>query len=129
MIATYFLVRSKITCKPYKNRSIHLRVHHSKTRRCCQNKTSKPLFLKEEYKNIIMNRFNTLLLISANFLALSCALPQGYGPGNTGSCQGNSCNQRVPSSKVPAGCRIDYRNIYEIEQVEYFDKKCDTKYK
>jgi len=76
-----------------------------------------------------MNRFNSLLLISAHFLALSCALPQGYGPTNTGGCQGNSCNQRVPSSKVPAGCRIDYRNIYDVEQVEYFDKECTEKYK
>jgi len=76
-----------------------------------------------------MNRFNTLLLISAHFFALSCALPQGYGPTNTGGCQGNSCNQRVPSSRVPAGCRIDYRNIYDVEQVEYFDKECTEKYK
>ena len=30
---------------------------------------------------------------------------------------------------IPYGCNVDYKVKYDIEKVEYFDEKCETKYK
>ena len=35
----------------------------------------------------------------------------------------------ISKKSIPYGCNVDYKVKYDIEKVEYFDEKCDTKYK
>merc|ERR1711944_215997 len=75
-----------------------------------------------------MEKLHFVLLISSLLVASTLAKPQGYGSGG-----GTNQNQRDPrpssSGRLPSGCQIDYKNEYDIEQVEVFDKKCEVKYR
>jgi len=35
----------------------------------------------------------------------------------------------ISKKSIPYGCNVDYKVKYNIEKVEYFDEKCETKYK
>ena len=35
----------------------------------------------------------------------------------------------ISKKSIPYGCNVDYKVKYDIEKVEYFDEKCETKYK
>ena len=35
----------------------------------------------------------------------------------------------INKKSIPYGCNVDYKVKYDIEKVEYFDEKCETKYK
>ena len=36
---------------------------------------------------------------------------------------------RNTKKSIPYGCTVDHKVKYDIEKVEYFDEKCETKYK
>ena len=35
----------------------------------------------------------------------------------------------ISKKSIPYGCNVDYKVKYDIEKVEYFDEKCETKHK
>ena len=37
--------------------------------------------------------------------------------------------ERNTKKSIPYGCTVDHKVKYDIEKVEYFDEKCETKYK
>ena len=36
---------------------------------------------------------------------------------------------KTSKKSIPYGCSVDHKVKYDIEKVEYFDEKCETKYK
>merc|ERR1712241_179444 len=72
-------------------------------------------------------RMRLLIVTLIGFVTSSFALPQyGKAPGGGGA---NLNPSRKPSPNLPAGCRIQYKTIYDIVEKEQLTQKCSTQYK
>merc|ERR1712029_992943 len=58
------------------------------------------------------------------------AQPKGYtAQSNQYPDKPKVADARNTKKSIPYGCTVDHKVKYDIEKVEYFDEKCETKYK
>jgi len=68
-----------------------------------------------------------LIVTLIGLVASSFAAPQ-YGSSG-GSGRDDLTNGNRPSPNLPAGCRIEYKTVYDIVENEKFETQCTTKFK
>merc|ERR1712110_1395655 len=68
-----------------------------------------------------------LIVTLIGLVASSFAAPQ-YGSSG-GSGRDDLTNGNRPSPNLPAGCRIEYKTVYDIVENENFETQCTTKFK
>merc|ERR1712038_424667 len=91
---------------------------------------------KSECTKITLGKMKTTLcLFLTIFVCSSWARPQ-YGGANQGfggqQQQQGGRNPNRPTARpdfLPAGCRIEYTNVFSIQEREEYEDKCSTKYR